>query len=115
MIGQNILKFYGSKLDIKLDNSETYDFIIDKTGNVDLILDYSETCDFIIDKTGNVDLILDCSEEYDFQLDYSLDSETYELQSPIVIITEFGCNNTIITQNEFTLLTQNEECLQYQE
>ena len=28
---QNILKFYGSKLDLKLDSSELYDFELEKT------------------------------------------------------------------------------------
>ena len=32
MNSQNILRFYGSKLDIKLDSSEFYDFEIDKLG-----------------------------------------------------------------------------------
>jgi hypothetical protein len=31
---QNILKFYGSKLDLKLDSSELYDFELEKT-NID--------------------------------------------------------------------------------
>lgn len=51
MSGQNILQFYGSKLDLKIDNSETYDFILDKHEFVDLTLDYSEEYDFQLDNT----------------------------------------------------------------
>ena len=93
MAGQNILRFYGSKLDLKVDFSETYDFTIDTSGWVDLVLDYSE--------------------EYDFQLDSSPIYEEYVI--PILYeISEFGCDYTILTQDEFSILTQNEECIQYQ-
>jgi hypothetical protein len=51
MSKQNILKFYGSKLDLKLDNSETYDFTLDKTGWIDIVLDFSEEYDFQLDNT----------------------------------------------------------------
>ena len=51
MAGQNILRFYGSKLDLKVDFSETYDFTIDTSGWVDLVLDYSEEYDFQLDST----------------------------------------------------------------
>lgn len=51
MAGQNILNFYGSKLDLNLDFSENYDFIVDTTGWVDLVLDYSEEYDFQLDNT----------------------------------------------------------------
>jgi hypothetical protein len=55
MAGQNILNFYGTKLDLKLDFSENYDFIIDTSCWIDLVLDYSEEFDFQLDTT--IDLI----------------------------------------------------------
>ena len=49
---QNISKYYGSKLDVILDNSQFYDFTLVKSTEksednpVDVILDYSEYYDF---------------------------------------------------------------------
>jgi hypothetical protein len=115
MVGQNILKNYGSKLDLKIDNSETFDFIIDKTEWTDLTIDNSEYIDFQLVKDDWVDIVLDYSEFYDFQLDYSKDIPkpiVYEISVSSKI--EYGCDYTILTQDEFSILTQNEECIQYQ-
>ena len=113
MIGQNILKNNKFSVDLKLDISEVYDFKIDTTEWVYMILDNSENFDLIVDKTGWVDLVLDYSELYDYQLDFTVD---YEL--PIVydkkVSSEFGCDYTILTQDQFSILTQNGECIQYQ-
>lgn len=113
MIGQNILKNNGYKLDLKLDTSEVYDFTIDKTEWNDIVLDISEQYELTIDKTGWVDLILDYSETYDFQLDNSID---YVL--PFVydkkVNSEFETNYVILTQDGFSILTQNDENIQYQ-
>ena len=54
MVGQNILQYYGQKLDLKLDSSESYDFILDKTGTIDLVLDYSEFYDFQLDNSTDL-------------------------------------------------------------
>ena len=54
MVGQNILQFYGQKLDLKLDSSELYDFTLDKTGWIDLVLDYSELYDFQLDNSTDL-------------------------------------------------------------
>ena len=54
MAGQNILNFYGSKLDLRLDFSENYDFIIDTSSWIDLVLDYSEEFDFQLDNTTDL-------------------------------------------------------------
>ena len=54
MVGQNILQFYGQKLDLKLDSSELYDFTLDNTGWVDLVLDYSELYDFQLDNSTDL-------------------------------------------------------------
>ena len=95
MTRQNILKYYGSKLDLKLDTSEIYDFIIDKTGWIDIVLDFSE--------------------EYDFQLDTSRDIGLPIFYNPTINSNvDYGCDYTILTQDEFSILTQNEECIQYQ-
>jgi hypothetical protein len=56
---QNILRFYGKKLDIKVDYSSVFDKEQEKTESYDLRIDNSET--------------------YDFELDYIPD---YELSSP---------------------------------
>lgn len=113
MIGQNILRGNGQKIDLKLDLSETYDFILDKTEWIDLIVDNSENYDLTIDKTGWVDLVLDYSELYDYQLDFSVDY-TLPMIYDKKVSSEFGCDYTILTQEEFSILTQNEECIQYQ-
>ena len=68
MIGQNILKNNEYKLDLKLDTSEVYDFILDKTEWNDLVIDISEQYELTIDKTGWVDIVLDYSELFDYQL-----------------------------------------------
>ncbi len=115
MIGQNILRGNGQKIDLKLDLSEFFDFTIDKNEWVDLVLDDSHQIDFTIDKTGWVDIVLDYSELYDFQLDNS-----HEPLLPIIYEStinsniEYGCDYTILTQDGFSILTQNEECIQYQ-
>ena len=113
MLGQNILQFYGSKLDLKIDNSETFDFTLDKTEWIDLIIDNSEYVDFVLDKNEWVDLVLDYSEYYDFQLDNSRDYGTPLIYNK-TISSEFGCDWTILTQDGFSILTQNEECIQYE-
>ena len=68
MNSQNILHFYGSKLDISLDNSEFFDFQLMTDEFVDLILDNSEMYDFkldtLVDRRDFVDIILDYSEYY---------------------------------------------------
>ena len=95
MTRQNILKYYGSKLDLKLDISETYDFVLDNNEWVDLVLDFSE--------------------EYDFQLDNSREPLLPIIyESTVNSNIEYGCDYTILTQDGFSILTQNEECIQYQ-
>ncbi len=95
MTRQNILKYYGSKLDLKLDISETYDFVVDNNEWVDLVLDFSE--------------------EYDFQLDNSREPLLPIIyESTVNSNIEYGCDYTILTQDGFSILTQNEECIQYQ-
>ena len=68
MAGQNILQFYGSKLDLKVDFSETYDFTIDTSEWVDLVLDYSEEYDFQLDNTTDL-------------VDYSNNVNVYEINN----------------------------------
>ena len=71
MSGQNILNYYGSKLDVKVDKSKYYDYEREKTEKYDLVLDYSEI--------------------YDFQLDPIMDDfEIYNPKSP-----KFTTNSTI--------------------
>ena len=54
MVGQNILQYYSQKLDLKVDSSETYDFVLDETGWIDLVLDYSEFYDFQLDNSTDI-------------------------------------------------------------
>lgn len=54
MIGQNILQYYGQKLDLKLDSSELYDFVLDSSEFIDLVLDYSELYDFQLDNSTDL-------------------------------------------------------------
>ena len=117
MVGQNILRFYGSKLDLKLDSSEEYDFIIDKSEWVDLQLDNSLLFDLTVDTTGWVDLVLDYSELYDFQLDNSVDLVDYT--KPITYETKiYEIDGTvtyaILTQDNYVILAQNGEYIQFQ-
>ena len=48
------MQYYGQKLDLKLDTSELYDFVLDKTGTIDLVLDYSEFYDFQLDNSTDL-------------------------------------------------------------
>jgi hypothetical protein len=115
MANQNILGFYGFKLDLSIDNSELFDFTMDKSDNVDLIVDVSETFDFILDFSidTDIDLVIDNSECYDFELCYLEDSPIIYV-NPIINQSITYCDRTIETQSELTILTQNGECIQFQ-
>lgn len=85
MSNQNILNFYGSKLDISIDNSSFFDLKIEETEKYDLIIDNSETYDFYLDKTDWVDIVIDYSEIFDFQL-YNIEDgeiEYFDVESII--------------------------------
>ena len=51
MAQQNILGFYGKKLDIKVDNSSIFDREQEKTEKYDLVIDYSTVYDYELDFT----------------------------------------------------------------
>ena len=53
---QNILSYYGSKLDISVDKSMFFDREIEKTEKYDLVIDYSETYDYQLDPIMDIDL-----------------------------------------------------------
>jgi hypothetical protein len=59
MAGQNILRFYAPKRDLKLDISQTFDYKKGESVVFDIKLDDSETFDFILDTSSdyNLDLI----------------------------------------------------------
>lgn len=69
MGSQNILNYYGSKLDIKVDVFKGFYQDIDKEDKIDLIIDTSEHYDVSLDKTDYIDLLIDNSENYDVQID----------------------------------------------
>ena len=56
MSSQNILNYYGSKLDISVDKSSIFDREQEKTEKYDLVLDYSETYDYQLDPTNDFNM-----------------------------------------------------------
>lgn len=58
MAHQNILRFYGKKLDIKVDYSSIFDREQEKTESFDLRIDNSETYDFELDYIPDYELVL---------------------------------------------------------
>ena len=74
MAQQNILRFYGKKLDIRVDNSSIFDREQEKTESYDLKIDYSEV--------------------YDYELDYIPDYEIVRPDIPITHKMIFGINLT---------------------
>jgi hypothetical protein len=118
MNSQNILNYYGSKLDMKLDFSEHFDFVLDKDQDLDLKIDNSEFFDFYLDVTITTDLRLDNSDFYDFQLDTSGDPIFYKL--PIIYTTtlinsDLTLNrNYILSQDNNTITTENGDVIQFE-
>ena len=118
MNSQNILNYYGSKLDMKLDFSEHFDFVLESGQNLDLKLDNSEFYDFYVDNTITTDLKLDYSEFYDFQLDNTNDLLFYKL--PIIYTTELISvdltinRNYILSQNNNIITSENGDVIQYE-
>ena len=116
MNSQNILNYYGSKLDMKLDFSEHFDFVLYKDQDLDLKIDNSEFYDFYLVNTVSTDLILDGSEFYDFQLDTSGEPLFYKL--PIIYTTkliDLSINvNSILTQNNNTITSENGDIIQFE-
>ena len=115
---QNILRSYSYKLDISLDSSEFFDFILDTSESVDLALDMSEFYDFKLDtyydEMDHVDLVLDYSEYYDFELINGFDDWIEDIiPIPLISITDKD-NYEILTIDGFVLLTQSNESIQYQ-
>jgi phenolic acid decarboxylase len=58
MSNQNILNYYGSKLDIRVDKSMFYDYEEENGYKFDLILDNSETFDFQLDSLYDFELTI---------------------------------------------------------
>jgi hypothetical protein len=58
MAHQNILRFYGKKLDIKVDYSSIFDREQEKTESYDLRIDNSETYDYELDYIPDYELEL---------------------------------------------------------
>jgi hypothetical protein len=117
MNSQNILKFYGSKLDIILDYSEFYDYIIDNKENVDLIVDNSELYDFeliTIKDTPKIDIVLDYSELYDFELTNELDYQNAYIDENVSIINLKPDNYFIMTVDYKVLKTQDNVEIQFE-
>jgi hypothetical protein len=110
MSSQNILNYYGSKLDVKVDVFKGFYQEIDKEDKIDLIIDTSEQYDVFLDKTDYIDLLIDYSENYDVQLD-----STDELYYPKELKSiDFSTRFVILTMDGYTITTQNGEYIQYQ-
>lgn len=84
MNSQNILKYYGSRLNAQLDESQNYDFILETDHLVDIQLDESENYDFTLETSHLVDIQLDYSEIYDFELSSVFDD--YDIEALISVI-----------------------------
>lgn len=116
---QNILRYYGNKLDISIDTSELYDFVLDTSESIDLALDMSEFFDFkldlLYDEIDYVDLVLDYSEYYDFEMvsEFEPIYEDNLLTTPIIHITN-NQDYQVLTIDGFGLLTQSGMYIQYQ-
>ena len=110
MSGQNILNYYGSKLDVKVDVFKDFYQEIDKEDKIDLVIDTSEQYDVFLDESDYIDLIVDNSEYFDVQLDLS--DNVYHLieRKPL----DFGVLYVIKTMDGYTLTTQNGDYIQYQ-
>lgn len=114
MSNQNILKFYRGFIDIKVDNSELYDFLLETTDNIKVTVDNSELYDVLIESTDNIRITVDYSEYFDVELDYSTDLRDYVLPNIDEILTTSNFNYTILTQNDLIINTQNDERIQFQ-
>lgn len=110
---QNILGFYGYKLNLTIDSSELYDFKLVTDELCDLVLDNSEFYDFILEKPETIELKLDYSEFYDFELvDDSFIYVNPDLTSNTIINEKLG--TSILTQDGYSIITQNSERIEYQ-
>lgn len=101
---QNISKYYGSKLDVILDNSQFYDFTLVKS------TEKSED--------NPVDVILDYSEYYDFELSLitnDFDENLVVLTTPIYCPNEFVelVSNGLETEDLFYILTEDDNIILY--
>lgn len=113
MAGQNILRFYAPKQELKLDISQTFDYKEGQTVLFDVRLDNSETFDFILDTSQVFDLVLDNSETYDFYLDgdMAMNEISYvEIINQDIIPYQY----CILKEDAFSILTQNGEYIEYQ-
>lgn len=102
---QNILKFYGSKLDVKLDMSEYYDFKLETDNYVDILIDNSEFYDFKLEIEHVPDIILDYSEYYDFELGNTLSD--YDLEAILIYAQNallFEDASIVITEDGVTII-----------
>jgi hypothetical protein len=127
---QNISKYYGSKLDVILDNSEFFDFVLVNTEeeyfgkSIDVVLDKSELYDFelviISDELNQnfIDLVLDYSEFFDYELSVIMDDFDEDL---VVESTRINCIDNVVeivtnglqTEDLFYILTEDNNVILY--
>lgn len=109
---QDILKHNGTRLDINVDVSETYDYELVENilGKVDAVIDYSEYYDYELVEIvlGKVDVVLDYSEFYDYTLgDNKLDYIYYE--------TFVSLGKYILTEDRYIISSEDNYLLVYTE
>ena len=77
---QNILTFYSRKLDIRIDNSENFDYQDNREEIYDLKIDYSEYYDFELDYTPDYELELpDVQSLHRLTLSVNFETDDYYL------------------------------------
>ena len=113
---QNILRYYGRKLEINTDFSQLIDYTLDNSNFIDLKLDNSEFIDYRLENSGYVDLKLDYSGYVDFELDFIDDRFMVPITvyNPIIDVEVSYINYAIQSQDGVALLSQSGELIQFQ-
>ena len=116
MNNHNILKYYGSKLDVKIDSSEYYDYELGKNEidyNTD-ILDLSEKIQYlslVFDSSTCLDEPIDVYKPFEIEIGTLIGTTDYEFvtEDDIIITTEDDDDLIYMSTNcEFNLKRRNE-------
>lgn len=80
MAQQNILRYYGKKLDVVVDKSSVFDREQEPTEKYDLVIDYSEIYDYELDFMPDYELIRpDIPVTHKLIFSYNLSTDDYYL------------------------------------
>jgi hypothetical protein len=107
---QNILQKGVSRLDVRIDNSEMYDYDLVETiiCKLESVLDYSELYDYEIieNSIGRIDAKLDSSEFYDYFLgDNTID---YIYRETNVVVGTY-----LVTEDDYLFKTHDNYYIKY--